>query len=551
MPRRSYSSDESPSTRRRHKDRNDRKKERKPVSSSSLSCSDDVKPRRTHDHRRRKHPSDSEEGPPPLVLKGDELPVGFEGQPKETELENSATEALAEPKKSKNPKPREDSKTDDEGTLSHPKPHKDDGRYDPTALAVEVEVTNRLTPAPEPISEWKDLKLDEKILSGLYGKGFLQPSSIQRIALPILLREKSNLIGQSKNGTGKTATFSLAMISIVDPTIPFPQAVVIAPTHELAKQNQAVLDEIAKYTELKSYCAIPNQPACGTAHLVSGTPGKTLDLFTGRSPVSMKHIKMLVLDEADHLINPKLGLHMPVNQLVARMGKMGVNSQKVLFSATFDERLHSYANSFAPQATFLRVNQKNLVLSHVEQRYVNCVDRDDKYAKLIELYCIMVISQSIIFVNSKELALNLAKRMTADKHAVSVICGTGGAASMTSEQREKTMEDFRTGVTKVLITTDLLARGIDVPQVTLVINYEMPISMERGVRGRESCPETYLHRVGRTGRFGQRGLAINFIIPGQHDELLLRQVEEYFGTKVAELAMDMDVIEKMMKEMTI
>lgn len=196
-----------------------------------------------------------------------------------------------------------------------------------------------------------------------------------------------------------------------------------------------------------------------------------------------------------------------------------------------------------PRAFNIKVKKTELTVSSVQQVCMQCGDDNDKFDKLSGLYGALNVGQSIIFVNARRKAFDLANKMRSVGHSVSLICGTQeqGSERMDPALRDKVMDEFRAGVTRVLIATDVLSRGIDVPQVTLVVNYELPVSfVDRG-----AGMETYLHRVGRTGRFGLRGIAVNLV--GNNERSLVKDIESYFACSIPEMDNDFDALESRLR----
>ncbi|KAJ1729802.1 RNA helicase required for poly(A+) mRNA export [Coemansia biformis] len=364
------------------------------------------------------------------------------------------------------------------------------------------------------VKSFDELGLHENLLKGVYEMKFTKPSKIQERALPLLLASPPrNMIGQSQSGTGKTAAFVLTMLSRVDYEVNEPQAVCLAPSRELARQIMEVVEQMGKYTPMKAVYAIKDSNHKGPidAHIVIGTPGTLNDIIRKRQ-LALKAIKLFVLDEADNMLD-KAGLGdqtLRIKKLLPR------DCQMVLFSATFPDVVREFAQRVAPQANEIRLKATELTVDGIKQFYMDCNSVQHKFEVLSELYSLMTVGQSIIFVRRRDTAERIAGRLNADGHAVVFLHG-----AMDSQERDSVMDKFRAGDIKVLITTNVIARGIDIQQVNLVINYDIPLTGE-GIPD----PETYLHRIGRTGRFGRTGASINFV----HDERSLEQMEAIQNT---------------------
>jgi len=259
-------------------------------------------------------------------------------------------------------------------------------------------------------------------------------------------------------------------------------------------------------------------------------------------------MKVFVLDEADVMLNQE-------NQ----MGKDVSNTRKALpqsvqvlfFSATYPDEIREFAKRITPGAAKITVENVNLAVSAIQQMWLECRDDNVKYEMLKELYGCLNVGQSIIFVNSRKTGIALAQRMKSDKHSVSLICGTQktGPEQIDPAKRDEIMLQFRQGVTKVLIATDVLARGIDIQAVTLVINYELPLKWEQGVSrdNQEVDGENYLHRVGRTGRFGMKGVAVSLV--NARESVLFNQITTRYGITATKIDEDFEVLEDVLKKL--
>ncbi|KAJ2114200.1 RNA helicase required for poly(A+) mRNA export [Coemansia sp. RSA 922] len=355
-----------------------------------------------------------------------------------------------------------------------------------------------------------DLGLHENLLKGVYEMKFTKPSKIQERALPLLLANPPrNMIGQSQSGTGKTAAFVLTMLSRVDYDIMAPQALCLAPSRELARQIMEVVLQMGKYTPVKATYAIKDSLAKGEkidAHIVIGTPGTVVDLVRKRA-LDMKQVKLLVLDEADNMLDQQ-GLG---DQTLKVKNSVPKTCQFVLFSATFPENVQVFTSRFAPEANEIRLKATELTVEGIKQFYMDCKNSNHKLEVLSELYSLMTVGQSIIFVRRRDTAEQISRQMTKEGHAIVFLHG-----QMDGSERDRVMDDFRKGDIKVLITTNVIARGIDIQQVNLVINYDIPLDGNN-----RPDPETYLHRIGRTGRFGRTGASVNFV----HDDQSYDQME--------------------------
>lgn len=380
------------------------------------------------------------------------------------------------------------------------------------------------------VKSFEALHLKPNLLKGVYEMGFNAPSKIQETALPILLADPpQNMIAQSQSGTGKTAAFVLAMLSRVNPSLNYPQVLCLSPTYELAIQTGEVAAKMGKFCEdiLIRYAVRGEDLTRGsklTEHIVIGTPGKVLDWSLKYKFFDLSKITVFVLDEADVMIATQG--HQDQSYRIRRTLKEN-QCQIMLFSATYDSEIINFAKAIVPNPILITLKREEESLDNIKQYYVVCENQDEKYNAISNIYGGITVGQVMIFCHTRRTASWLCDKMTRDGHAVALLSG-----ELTVEQRIAVLDRFREGKEKVLITTNVLARGIDVEQVTIVVNFDLPLND----KGRADC-ETYLHRIGRTGRFGKRGLAIN-LVNQKEVKTTLKYIEEHFGKKIAVLNTD-------------
>ncbi|PIL35365.1 transporter [Ganoderma sinense ZZ0214-1] len=396
---------------------------------------------------------------------------------------------------------------------------------------------------------FEELGLHDDLLKGIYDMGFTKPSKIQERALPLLLSNPpQNMIGQSQSGTGKTAAFVLTMLSRVDYSIHKPQALCLAPSRELARQIMSVVVAMGKFTAVQTEYAIKESLPKGatniTAHIIVGTPGTMTDLIR-RKIIDVSEVKVFVLDEADNMLD-KDGLGEQTLR-VKNMLPKSRNVQIVLFSATFPDHVRNFANKFAPNANKIELQRNELSVDNIRQFYMDCRNEEHKYEVLVSLYHLLTIGQSIIFCQHRHTADRISQRMTAEGHKVASLHGAKDATD-----RDAIIDGFREGKDKVLITTNVIARGIDIMQVNMVVNYDLPLLNERDNFGNKGDfrpdVETYIHRIGRTGRFGRKGMSVNFV----HDKATwqqMEQIERATGRQIVRIeTTDLDTMEEQMKK---
>ncbi|KAH8505747.1 hypothetical protein Peur_044919 [Populus x canadensis] len=386
-------------------------------------------------------------------------------------------------------------------------------------------------------STFEDLNLSPELLKGLYVEmKFQKPSKIQAISLPMIMTPPyKDLIAQAHNGSGKTTCFVLGMLSRVDPKQQSPQALCICPTRELSIQNMEVLQKMGKYTGISSECAVPIENRNNdrsryrppiSAQVVIGTPG-TIKRLMSQKKLGVNDMKVLVFDEADHML-AKDGFQDDSLRIMKDIQRFNSHCQVLLFSATFDETVKNFVSKVVKDYNQLFVKKEDLSLESLKQYKVILPDELAKIRvvkdRILELG--ENIGQIIIFVNTKRSASMLHTSLVELGYEVTTIHG-----ALNLEDRDKIVKEFKDGLTQVLISTDVLARGFDQQQVNLVINYDLPVKYEN-----QSEPhyEVYLHRIGRAGRFGRKGAVFNFIMT-DHDLMIMRKIESYFNSPVAEI----------------
>ncbi|KFM03309.1 ATP-dependent RNA helicase DDX25, partial [Aptenodytes forsteri] len=392
------------------------------------------------------------------------------------------------------------------------------------------------------VKTFEELTLKKELLQGIYIMGFNRPSKIQETALPIMLAyPPQNLIAQSQSGTGKTAAFVLAMLSRVNAAEKYPQCLCLAPTYELALQIGRVIETIGRFcADIKvTYAVRGNRVLQGTAleeQIVIGTPGTMLDWCFKRRVVDVKKINMFVLDEADIMIDTQ-GLSYQSIRIQRALPK---GCQMLLFSATFKETVRAFAVQIISNPIVIKLREEELTLSNIRQYFFVCRSREEKYRALCNIYGSVTIGQAMIFcqvaILTAELTVAAGRvvEMSQDGHQVAIL-----TAELTVAQRAGVIQRFRDGKEKVLIATNVCARGIDVQQVTVVVNFSLPTDQKS-----EPDFETYLHRIGRTGRFGKKGIAFSMV--ESQNVGLVQMIEEHFQTKIKQLDPDdMDELEKL------
>eukprot|EP00752_Nemacystus_decipiens_P011688 g10373.t1 len=397
-----------------------------------------------------------------------------------------------------------------------------------------------------------EMGLPPALLKGVQALGFEKPSAIQEMALPLCLMEPpQNLLAQAQSGSGKTAAFCLAGLCRVDTRLGMPQLLIVTPTRELAVQCvQETLVPMAKFMEppLEVYSALKgvHPPREGVrAHVVVGTPGSIVGALDRRK-LLLTHCVVFVLDEADAMLEDSgevTGHRSKCIQIKQRY--LPPLHQTLLFSATFPREVKQFGLMLAesPVNEITLPDEQDLVLDVITQLWIDLRNTRQSRLELIqELYDVLEMGQSIIFCRTKEEANQINVTLQTQGFTCSILHG-----GLDGDQRDETMDQFRLGHNKVLLTTNVLARGVDVPAVSLVVNYDMPTI---GYSRFEPDPDTYLHRIGRTGRFGRRGVAIN-LIEDEDAHGVLQAIDRHFSpanSMIRQASTDVEELEKIIVE---
>jgi len=369
----------------------------------------------------------------------------------------------------------------------------------------------------EVVHNFDNMNLVEDLLRGIYAYGFEKPSAIQTRAI-IPLCKGRDIIAQAQSGTGKTATFTIGILQQLDFTLIDCQALILAPTRELAQQIQKVVLALGDYLNVRCHACIGGTRVRDDitklqsgVHIVVGTPGRVYDMLC-RRVLRPDHIKIFILDEADEMLSRGFK-----DQIYDIFQALPSRVQVGLFSATMPPEALEITQRFMNDPVRILVKRDELTLEGIKQFYVSVEREEWKLDTLCDLYDTLNITQAVIFCNTRRKVDWLTDKMRAREFTVSSTHGDIG-----QKERDIILNEFRTGSSRVLITTDLLARGIDVQQVSLVINYDLPRNLEN-----------YIHRIGRSGRFGRKGVAINFVT--NEDVRTLHELEQFYNTTIEEM----------------
>ena len=379
------------------------------------------------------------------------------------------------------------------------------------------------------VVEWDDpvIALRTALLRGVFAYGFEKTSPIQKKGLhPMIAVLKNNqrrdIIAQAQSGTGKTGCFVVSLLQIIEMSNRCTQGLILAPTHELARQILGVVEAIGRFEKVVTQLLIGGtsvdddreQLENNVPHIVVGTPGRVHDMIR-RKYLKTEKITTIVVDEADEMLS-----HGFKDQIYKILQFMPSKIQIGLFSATMPPELNALTEKFMKNPVKILVKAEQLTLQGIAQYFIRLDGDEHKYLTLKDLFAGLVVSQAIIYCNSTRRVDDLQEAMESDDFPVKKIHG-----KMETSERQKVHKDFKSGACRVLVTSDLFARGIDVQQVSIVINFDVPKS-----------EHTYLHRIGRSGRWGRKGVAINFVT--KHDGARLKHFEEYYNTQIGEMPTD-------------
>jgi len=365
-----------------------------------------------------------------------------------------------------------------------------------------------------------DMSLHDSLLRGIYAYGFEKPSAIQQRAIVPCIKGM-DVIAQAQSGTGKTATFAITVLQSIDTSLRETQALILAPTRELAQQIQKCVMALGDYMGAQCHACIGGTSVRedmtkldAGQHVLVGTPGRVFDMIS-RKALRTRDIKQFILDEADEMLSRGFK-----DQIYDVFRHLNQDIQVILLSATMPEEVLEVTSRFMREPIRILVKKEELTLEGIRQFYVSVEREEWKLDTLCDLYETLTITQAVIFANTRRKVDWLTEKMHERDFTVSAMHG-----DMDQKERDVIMREFRSGSSRVLITTDLLARGIDVQQVSLVINYDLPTNREN-----------YIHRIGRGGRFGRKGVAINFVTAD--DTRTLQDIEKFYNTQIEEMPMN-------------
>ena len=380
---------------------------------------------------------------------------------------------------------------------------------------------NDIEYTPKEFDKWEDLEgiINEDIMRGIYAYGFDTPSLIQQKAL-LTMFDKKDIIAQAQSGTGKTGVFTIGALQNVNPKLNKTQAMILAPTRELAKQIHGVISGIGVINKDIRYHVLIGgtstdedafQLKSVVPHIIIGCPGRVYDMMR-RNNIVAKDINMLILDEADEMLS--IGFK---DQIYNIFQFLNSNVQVGLFSATLPNELQALTDKFMRNPVRILVKSELLTLEGIKQYHVALNDDSQKYATLKDIFNIISMSQCIIYCNSIKRVIDLTEAMINDGFPVCCI-----HSNMDKTKRDESYMEFKAGKHRVLISSNVTSRGIDVQNVRTVLNFDLP-----------KCMYNYLHRIGRSGRWGRKGTAINFVT--RWDVKTMKDIERHYHTIIEEL----------------
>ena len=384
------------------------------------------------------------------------------------------------------------------------------------------EQPNSITSYPE-IKNWDDFDIDSNLLRGIYAYGFEKPSPIQEKAILPLISGR-DLIAQAQSGTGKTAAFTIASLQLIDLSISKTQVLILSPTRELCIQTAEVVKGISSMMKNikiqtifggNSYELYDND----TPHIICACTGRLYDCIQ-RKKLDTSTIKLVILDEADEMLSS--GFKEQVYNIFQNLNN---DVQIGLFSATLPPHVSGIIDRIMRDPIKITVKKDMLTLEGIAQYYVAIQDDKQKYETIKHLFSFLSLSQTIIYCNSIKRVIDLYNAMLDDQFPVTCI-----HSNMEKYQREEAFLNFKSGKSRVLISSNLTARGIDIQQVSIVINFDVPKDIS-----------TYLHRIGRSGRWGRKGVGINFI--SRKDISKMKEIEAYYSCQISELPADVQFLQ--------
>ncbi|MFM2171137.1 MAG: hypothetical protein RI957_1366 [Verrucomicrobiota bacterium] len=368
------------------------------------------------------------------------------------------------------------------------------------------------------LNPFSTLGVRDEFCQALTEMGILSPTPIQSQAIPLLIEKETDLVAQAQTGTGKTAAFGLPLLSKIDPSVPRIQGLVVAPTRELAKQIGKQLFRYTKFSArifvevLAGGDKIDRQVTAlqRPTHIIVVTPGRLIDLLK-RKALTLEHVRHLVLDEADEMLS--MGFRKELQEILRHLSQRRTTW---LFSATIPEGIAQLIREhMSAQAPHLKIDKRQIVNRQIEHQCL-IATRDEKIERIDEFLDQHPTERGLVFCRTREIAIKVSQQLSGRGHAVDVIHG-----DLMQTERDKVMRGFKKERVRVLVTTDVSARGIDVPDLSFVIHHQLPDQLD-----------FYTHRSGRTARAGKTGLSLALIDPRERNKI--REMEQALSIQFRE-----------------
>lgn len=393
---------------------------------------------------------------------------------------------------------------------------------------------------------WEELGVNENLIKGLYDMNFVKPSKIQAVSYDICINKGKgkHLIAQSQNGTGKTGAFCVPLLSKIDENLNEVQGIILAHNREMINQIGSILKKIAKYTKI-TVEENHRDKDIKKAHVVVCTAAGFAKLFLEQRKFKLDSVRTLVIDEADFQMKNDGSIKNIQQFFNILRDNTKLQIQVLMFSATFEKENYKFIAGFFPKNIVnIKVEKKeDLTLNKVRQLYIRCNNSDKTKDNMVEEFLKANIENErvIIFTNKRDNCVKLCDRLRLKGYKTFLLIG----GDMSPENRDETVKRFNAGEIQILITTDLLSRGFDEKLIKLIINYDIPVFMDENDRRWKVALDTYLHRVGRTGRFNTKGIGLNLVEERYMNNI--NQIEEHYKCKIEEIKDMNDLIAEFKK----
>jgi ATP-dependent RNA helicase DDX19/DBP5 len=449
-----------------------------------------------------------------------------------------------EDKKKEEEQKKEDIKKDEEKKEENKTETTEEKEEKDTAELANAEGIENLATENDLLSKdvsWDELGVDEEIKKSLLEMKFFQPSKIQSTTYPLIKKEPySHLIAQAKNGAGKTGAFGLGVVSRVDKNDESIQAIILAHTRELVNQITSVLSNIAKESKIKVVGLLNDKDVSKeSGQIIVITPGNFKNIFLTKKKLSLEKVKIFVLDEADYMLTNDLTSDV-VKRTFKLFSEKKYKIQILFFSATYTQENIKFIKQYYKKCYIIQLKKEELNLKNVTQYYYYAKDDNDKIDFIAQYLSLGIQERIVIFAHSKQFAVTLQNKLKTKGYKVYLLMG----GDMDPKERDETVKRFNSGDIKILITTNLLSRGYDEKLIKLVINFDIPLKKhDKNAKGLVADYETYLHRIGRTGRFGTKGIGLT-LVKNDREFNELKDIEKFYKSEIKQIKDINEVAEK-------